>query len=75
MEHVVGIKLPSSWAQQPKVWFIQGEVHFQTKIITDDTTKYYHVVAAFDKDAYSRILDTLSAPQPDNKCHFEAGTA
>ena len=35
--------------------------------MTDDTTKYYHMVAALDQDTSSRILGTLSAPPVDNK--------
>ena len=44
--NAVAIKLPTFWAQQPEVWFLQAEAQFHIRKITDDTTKYYHVVAA-----------------------------
>ena len=38
MHHnAVAIKLPTFWAQQPKVWFLQAEAQFHIHKITDDT--------------------------------------
>ena len=65
--NAVAIKLPTFWAQQPEVWFLQAEAQFHIRKITDDTTKYYHVVAALDQETSGRVLDTLSAPPGDNK--------
>ena len=65
--NAVAIKLPTFWAQQPEVWFLQAEAQFHIRKITDDTTKYYHVVAALDQETSGRVLDTLSAPPDDNK--------
>ena len=50
-----------------EVWFLQAEAQFHIPKITDDTTKYYHVVAALDQETSGRVLDTLSAPNCDNK--------
>ena len=65
--YAVAIKLPTFWAQQPEVWFLQAEAQFHICKITDDITKYYHVVAALDQETSGRVLDTLSAPPADNK--------
>ena len=65
--NAVAIQLSSFWAQQPEVWFLQAEAQFDIRKITDDTTKYYHVVAALDQETSGRVLDTLSAPPADNK--------
>ena len=65
--NAVAIKLPTFWAQEPEVWFLQAEAQFHIRKITDDTTKYYHVVAALDQETSGRVLDTLSAPPADNK--------
>ena len=65
--NAVAIKLSTFWAQQPEVWFLQAEAQFHIRKITDDTTKYYHVVAALDQETSGRVLDTLSAPPGDNK--------
>ena len=40
---------------------------FHIRKITEDATKYYHVVAALDQETSGRVLDTLSAPPADNK--------
>ena len=65
--NAVAIKLPTFWAQQPEVWFLQAEAQFHIRKIKDDTTKYYHVVPALDQETSGRVLDTLSAPPGDNK--------
>ena len=66
-ENAVAVKLPTFWAAQPSVWFLQAEAQFHIRKITEDTTKYYHVVAALDQTTSSRILDTLSAPPDTDK--------
>ena len=65
--NAVAIKLPTFWAQQPEVWFLQAEAQFHIRKIKDDTAKYYHVVAALDQETSGRVLDTLSAPPANNK--------
>ena len=44
---------------------MQAEAQFHIRKITDDTTKYYHVVAALDQETSGRILSTLSSPPTD----------
>ena len=61
--NAVAINLPTFWAQQAEVWFLQAEAQFHIRKIT----KYYHVVAALDQETSGRVLDTLSAPPSDNK--------
>ena len=65
--NAVAIKLSTLWAQQPEVWFLQAKAQFHIRKITDDTTKYYHVVAAWDQETSGRVLSTLSSPPTDNK--------
>ena len=65
--NAVAIKLPTFWAQQPEVWSLQAEAQFHIRKITDDTTKYYHVLAALNQETSGRVLDTLSAPPASNK--------
>jgi transposase InsO family protein len=43
------------------VWFHQAEAQFHIRKISDDTTKYYHVVASLDQETARRIADTLRA--------------
>ena len=55
--NAVAIKLPTFWAQQPEVWFLQAEAQFHIRKITDDTTKYYHVVAALDQETCLQLFN------------------
>ena len=61
------IKLPTFWTNQPEVWFFQAEAQFHLKKITDNTTKFYHVVAALDMEISKKIYDILSSPPSQNK--------
>lgn len=65
--NAVAIKLPTFWAEQPAIWFLQAEAQFSLRNISDDTTKYYHVVAALDQTTSSRIIDVLSNPPTEDK--------
>jgi hypothetical protein len=61
------IKLPSFWCEQPTVWFNHIEALFFLKKITDDSAKYYHVVASLDQATATRLMDTLSNPPRNGK--------
>lgn len=63
----VAIKLPTFWSSQPEVWFLQAEAQFAIRKITQDSTKFYHVIAALDQDTAARVLDVLKAPPENNK--------
>lgn len=64
--NAVAIKLPNFWNTQPAIWFTQAEAQFHIRKITDDTTKYYYIVAALDQGTASRMSDELSNP-PDSE--------
>ena len=58
-QNAVAIKLPTFWPQNPAVWFVQAESQFELRKITDEVTKYHHVVQALDQDTASRVVDLL----------------
>ena len=62
--NAIAIKLPTFWAQQPEVWFFAS---WSTVSHPQDTTKYYHVVAALDQETSGHVLDALTAPPAGNK--------
>ena len=62
----VALKLPTFWAAQPHVWYAQAEAQFAVRKITDDTTKYYYVIAALDQQTAGRLLDILAKPPVSN---------
>ena len=63
----VSIKLPTFWTAGPEAWFAQTEAQFALRKITQDETKYYHVVAALDNSTATRALSILTNPPDDNK--------
>ena len=65
--NAVAIKLPSFWSHQPHLWFIQAEAQFQLRKIREDSTKYYHVVAALDEETAKRIIDVISSPPTEDR--------
>jgi hypothetical protein len=63
----VAMKLPTFWATQPEVWFLQAEAQFALRNITADNTKFHYVVAALDQDTAGRVLNILKSPPAQNK--------
>ena len=56
------VKLPDFWQHNPRPWFQHIEAQFQLRGITQDATKYFHVVAALDASTTARAMVLLEAP-------------
>jgi hypothetical protein len=41
----VGIRAPPFWPEKPAVWFAQLEGQYVLARITQDATKFYHLIA------------------------------
>lgn len=65
--NAVAIKLPVFWTNQPQVWFAQSEAQFAIRGITNDETKFYHVVAALDQHTATRVVGLLENPPAVDK--------
>ncbi|GFR80137.1 condensin complex subunit 3 [Elysia marginata] len=63
----IKLKLPTFWVTSPLAWFAQAEAQFALRNITQDETKYFHVLAALDTNTATRALSLLTAPPPSNK--------
>ena len=59
----VSLKLPTS----PMAWFAQAEAQFVLRNISQDGTKYYHVVASLDTNAADRALSVITSPPSTDK--------
>ena len=59
--NAVGLKLPTFWAHQPRVWFAQAEAQFTLRAITVDSTKYSYLIAALPEDVATRALDYIES--------------
>ena len=56
------VKLPDFWQNNPRSGFQHIEAQFQLRGITQDVTKYFHVVAALDASTTARCMARLEAP-------------
>lgn len=61
------VKLPDFWQHNPRPWFQHIEAQFQLRGITQDVTKYFHVVAALDASTTARAMALLEAPPATGK--------
>ncbi|GFR82529.1 Gag pol protein [Elysia marginata] len=63
----IALKLPTFWVPSPLAWFAQAEAQFALRNISQDETKYYHVVAALDTTTANRALSVLTSPPSTDK--------
>lgn len=61
------VKLPDFWQHSPRPWFQHIEAQFHLRGITQDVTKYFHVVAALDASTTARAMSLLEAPPAAGK--------
>ena len=59
------IKLPEFGEFSPTAWFAQTEAQFAIRDVTDDTTRYYHVVSALGRSTATRAANFIANP-PDH---------
>lgn len=58
----VAARLPPFWAEKPALWFAQVESQFVLAGITQDSTKFHHVVANLDARYASEVEDIITSP-------------
>ena len=58
----VSVKLPPFWPSDPLLWFAQVEAQFRTRHITQEETKFWHVVGNLDQKHANEVRDLLLAP-------------
>ncbi|GFO31446.1 Gag Pol protein [Plakobranchus ocellatus] len=63
----VALKLPTFWVSSLLAWFAQAEAQFELRKITQDDTRYYHVVTSLDMNTAKRALPIITAPPPTEK--------
>ena len=67
MVDAVSVKLPTFWTSSPSAWFAQAEAHFVLRGVTQDNTKYYHVVAVLDSATATCDLSIFTSPPETEK--------
>ncbi|XP_055928009.1 uncharacterized protein LOC129959211 [Argiope bruennichi] len=63
----LSVKIPPLWRNNIKLWFIQVESNFALAKISNDLTKYNHLIASIDPETLSAVADILLAPPDTNK--------
>ena len=64
--NAVSIKLPQFWPDKTRFWFAQAEAQFETRNITNEKTKFNHVVLVLDSKTATQALDIIETPDPVN---------
>ena len=62
----VALKLSPFWSADPQVWFAQVESQFFTRKITNQDTKFHHIVACLPPEVAVDIRDLIINKPPDN---------
>ncbi|KAJ8728555.1 hypothetical protein PYW07_006251 [Mythimna separata] len=63
----VGVRIPPFWPEKPNIWFCQVEGQFKMARITDDSTKFYYVLAQLDRQHSEEVEDIITSPPPTDK--------
>ncbi|KAF8793547.1 hypothetical protein HNY73_005012 [Argiope bruennichi] len=63
----LSVKIPPLWRNNIKLWFIQVERNFAIAKISNDLTKYNHLIATIDPETLSAVADILLAYPDTNK--------
>lgn len=63
----VAVKIPPLWKSKIKLWFIQVESNFALAKITNDDTKYNHLISCIDAETLSTVSDILFSPPTADK--------
>uniref|UniRef100_UPI00358E82AE tubulin alpha chain, testis-specific-like n=1 Tax=Myxine glutinosa TaxID=7769 RepID=UPI00358E82AE len=67
MESSADLKLPGFWESHAAIWFSQADSLFALRNITEDTTRYHHVVSALNASTAAWVLSFLQNPPNANK--------
>lgn len=60
----VAVKMPTFWPKNPRSWFISVEAQFHKAKITQDDTKYWHVLAALPCEVIDSIHSVTELDTP-----------
>ena len=65
--NAVTVKLPDFYEHDPEMWFVRAESQFRTKKITDDLTKFDHLVQCLSEKVARRVRRIILNPPATNK--------
>ena len=72
--NAVTVKLPEFYEHDPEMWFVRAESQFRTKKITDDLTKFDHLIQCLSEKVARRVRKIiLNPPTTDRVAALKAG--
>ena len=57
--NAVTVNLPTSWREQPELWFAQAEGQFRLRGIIDENTKFDHVITLLNAITAANVSDLM----------------
>lgn len=63
----VALRAPPFWPDEPELWFAQLESQFTLIGLTQDSTKYAHVLSQLDTKYAKEVKDVITNPPPTEK--------
>lgn len=65
--NTVFIKLPEFYTSNPASWFLQREAQFGIRSVTQDETKFWHVLATLDVETSAHVSGLISLAATSQK--------
>lgn len=63
----VSMRTPPFWPEEPEIWFAQVEGQFAISGITNDTTKFHHIIGQLDQQFSKEVKDIIICPPATDK--------
>ena len=60
--YAISLKLPDFWPSDPELWFAQVEALFEAQNITQEKTKFAHIVRVLPARYASEVRDIILRP-------------
>jgi hypothetical protein len=58
----VAVRLAPFWAERPALWFTQAEAQFSLAGISNERTKFYHIISQLDHKYAAEVEDIITSP-------------
>ena len=63
----VAVRLPPFWPEDPELWFAQADAQFDLSGITEDTTKFKHILTQLDHKYMKEVKDLIRSPPKEHR--------
>jgi hypothetical protein len=60
------MRLPPFWSERPTVWFAQAEAQFSRAGISNERTKFYHIISQLEHRNAAEVEDIITSPSHQN---------